>query len=322
MRVESINSSNSVESKKTLVFALSMSSFFLLFPASYFSILKINKLSRVIDSGVIDMLIKLFESSTLISAVILFVIVLTTMIMMICPVVFLVFESTTLPSSPFHRLYFFAQKWMMLEVFSVAVFASMFKLAELVETEIMMGTYFVLVLWFILLLISKNLWFEERQQCDNYSDIKVIAYSLTAMALLIPGNILPVMSMSKPGVMDTTNLWDSILHLLEGPSWPIGVVVFLASFIGPWFKIFSLIYLAIANGNGKNVEFKKHLYHFLETIGKWSMIDIFIAAILVAIVQLGSLANVKLEVGGIYFTAMVVFTLMASASFQPRDFDH
>lgn len=311
--------SSEIELKKSFTFSFSLASLFLLIPAFYFPVLKISKLSKTIDSSIPEIILNLFNSSAPIAITLLFVLVIAPVLMTASLLVFIFFEKSTKPNSKVYKLYFFVRKWMMLDVFVIAVFASMIKLAELVSSQILIGAGFSFVLWLLLTCADDALWFTEEHRLEQNSDARTFTYSLAALFLLVPANLLPIMVMAQPGGTEVTNLWASIMHLFEGPAWPIGVIVFLASFIGPWFKIFSLFFLSLTNKINKNRKFKRTLYGFLELIGRWSIIDIFIAAILVAMVQMNNLASVGLKSGSLFFTGMIILTLLASHSFNLRE---
>lgn len=304
------------------VLAFAIASLFLLVPTLYYPLLAINKLGLAEEASLIDTIVRLFDGSFIIALILFFMVVLAPLIMIFCALVLVIKDKADEPQCPFYRSYFFAKRWMMLDVLTVAVFASMIKLSELVSAEILVGTAFCFITWVSLSIMDANMWFEEIEIYTPSTNLKTIVLSLSALSLLIPSNLLAIMTMIKPGGVSTTNLWESIMHLFEGETWPIGIVVFLASFCGPWFKIISLLYLAITNKSNKPSPFKTGLYHFLEAVGRWSMIDIFIAAILVAIVKLNKLASVSLEDGSLVFTAMVMLTLFASNSFTFKGSDH
>lgn len=110
------------------------------------------------------------------------------------------------------------------------------------------------------------------------------------------------------------------MSLVDAGSWPIAVIIFLASIVIPLLKLLILFYLALTAHNSTHAVFKTRLYHFVEVIGRWSMLDIFLLAVLVALMKLGHWANVQPEIGSLLFAGVVVFTMLASAKFDPRLF--
>lgn len=145
-----------------------------------------------------------------------------------------------------------------------------------------------------------------------------VSYSLTALILYIPANIMPFMNFEMYGRKTTSNIWSGIVTLSEGGSWAIAVVVFLASMLVPFIKLAALFYLSFTAKNGKHKMFKTRLYKFIKVIGPWSMLDIFLLAILIAVIKFDNLANVSAGPGAYLFLLVVILTMFASANFDPR----
>ena len=125
-------------------------------------------------------------------------------------------------------------------------------------------------------------------------------------------------TMSGRGEPDT--ILSGVKELLLGGMWPLALLVFFASITVPVLKLLVLTYLLLS------VQFKSRwrprertiLYRLTESIGRWSMIDIFVIAILVALVKLGSLATIDAGPGAVAFGGVVVTTMFAAMSFDPR----
>jgi len=102
--------------------------------------------------------------------------------------------------------------------------------------------------------------------------------------------------------------------------WPIALVIFTASVLVPLLKLLILMYLLISvqKGSAKRREDRTRLYRITEAVGRWSMVDIYVVTILVALVRLGSMASVQAEAGVVFFSAVVVITMFAAMSFDPR----
>lgn len=145
-----------------------------------------------------------------------------------------------------------------------------------------------------------------------------LVFSLTALIFYIPANMFPFMTIELYGNRNSSTIWSGIVSLMEQRSYAIALVVFLASILIPIVKLLILFYLALASTNGHRSRFKMNLYHFVEAIGRWSMLDIFLLAILVAMVKLGNWTSVQPEMGAAMFALVVIFTMMASAYFDPR----
>ncbi len=145
-----------------------------------------------------------------------------------------------------------------------------------------------------------------------------MAFSLTALIFYVPANILPFMTIELYGHRNSSTIWSGILALIEDGSWPIGAIVFLASMLIPMLKLAILFYLSATAHTRAHPRFKTRLFHFVEAIGRWSMLDIFLMAVLVAIMKLGPWTHVTPEVGSLLFALVVVFTMLASAYFDPK----
>ncbi len=145
-----------------------------------------------------------------------------------------------------------------------------------------------------------------------------LTYSLTALIFFIPATWYPFMTIELYGKRNSSTIWGGVVSLVEGGSWPIGLIVFLASLVIPFLKLLILFYLALTARNGANAKFKTRLYHIIEAIGRWSMLDIFLMAVLVAIMKLGHWTTVEPELGSYLFALVVIFTMLASAAFDPQ----
>ena len=140
----------------------------------------------------------------------------------------------------------------------------------------------------------------------------------TAAVLYIPSNVLPVMTMTVVGKTQpltvlggVKELWDSGLPL-------IAVVVFLASFVVPFLKIVTLAWILLLHGTDRFRSRRNNLHAVVHRIGSWSMIDIFLLAVLAAVGQLGALAEVRAEPGALLFCTVMVCCLIAAEIYKPR----
>ncbi|MDX1375709.1 MAG: paraquat-inducible protein A [Burkholderiales bacterium] len=146
------------------------------------------------------------------------------------------------------------------------------------------------------------------------------ALLLAAAILYLPANLEPVMiTRSIIGVQRDTIL-SGVAYLWHSGSWPLAVLVFFASVLVPLLKLFALSYLAASAQRGSRVHLhqKTRLYRLLEFVGRWSMLDIFVVMVLVALVRAGALADVEAGPGAMWFGCVVVLTMLASMSFDPR----
>lgn len=146
------------------------------------------------------------------------------------------------------------------------------------------------------------------------------ALTLTALILYIPANLLPVMTVTMTGRAESDTIISGVEALLVGGMWPLALLVFFASIAVPVLKLGALIFLLLSVQFRWqwNPKFRTTLYGITESIGRWSMIDIFVITILVAVVQMGALATIEAGAGAVAFGGVVVFTMLAAMCFDPR----
>ena len=146
------------------------------------------------------------------------------------------------------------------------------------------------------------------------------ALLIAAIICYIPANLLPMTVVTSLGNTQEDTIISGVIYFLQHGQWPIGLVIFAASIVLPLAKIFSLSYLLISvqRKSQWRPEERARLYRMTEAIGRWSMTDIYVVTILVALVSLGNLATVKAGLGAIFFGAVVVITIFAAMSFDPR----
>jgi len=129
---------------------------------------------------------------------------------------------------------------------------------------------------------------------------------------------VPVMTMSVPGDLAALTVWGGVLELFHVGLWPAAVVVFLASMCVPFLKIAALGWLLWMDGKPDFRLGRTKLFRVVETVGTWSMVDIFLLSVLVAVGQLGTLASVTAEPGALFFAAVLVCTIFAAANYNER----
>ena len=146
------------------------------------------------------------------------------------------------------------------------------------------------------------------------------AFLLAALIFYIPANILPVMTVIRFGTGEPDTILSGVQQLIAGGMWPLALLVFFASITVPVLKLVVLFYLLISVNRKSRWRPKDRtiLYRITETVGRWSMIDIFMISILVALVKLGSIATIEPDIGAACFAAVVVLTMCAAMSFDPR----
>lgn len=155
---------------------------------------------------------------------------------------------------------------------------------------------------------------------DANSIAQTAALSLAALILYVPANIYPILRMYYYGAYTENTVWDGCVRLFQDGQYLVAVIVFLASIIIPLFKLLGLFYLTATAkfGAGERRRERTWIFKFIEAIGPWAMLDVFLLAVLVALVRLQQLAQVYPGPGLLPFTCVVVLTILASASFDPK----
>ncbi len=140
------------------------------------------------------------------------------------------------------------------------------------------------------------------------------ALLIAAAILYIPANLLPIMSVYMLGAGQPDTIITGVYHLLEAGQWPLALIVFVASIVVPLLKLFTLSFLLISIQ--RRSHWRQHdrmrLYRITEYVGRWSMVDVFVIAILTGLVQFGNLARVDANLGSLSFAAVVVLTMLAA----------
>lgn len=146
------------------------------------------------------------------------------------------------------------------------------------------------------------------------------ALLITAAILYIPANMLPIMTVRSLGKGDPSTIMSGVIQLVQHGMIPIAAVVFIASILVPTFKLvgIALLLYSVQRRQPLSARQRIWMYRFIEFIGRWSMLDIFVIAILVALVNFGRLASIEADLGAIAFASVVILTMLAAVTFDPR----
>ena len=146
------------------------------------------------------------------------------------------------------------------------------------------------------------------------------ALVLAAVIFYIPANLLPVTVVISFGKAQADTIMSGVIYFVATGMWPIALVIFVASILVPMLKLSILIFLLISvqRKSTWRPKDRTRLYRITEAVGRWSMVDIYVVTILVALVNLGNLATIKAGPGAGFFAAVVVITILAAMSFDPR----
>lgn len=146
------------------------------------------------------------------------------------------------------------------------------------------------------------------------------ALVIAACIMYIPANVLPIMTTVSLFEEQQDTIMSGIIYFWASGSWILAIIVFIASFLVPLFKLAVLILLLIMTQRHSDWRLlqRTKLYRLVEVTGRWSMLDVFVVTLLAGLVQIKGFATVHAEAGIAAFAAVVVLTMLASLSFDPR----
>lgn len=146
------------------------------------------------------------------------------------------------------------------------------------------------------------------------------ALIITSAVLFLPANLLPIMRVDFVGSQEYSTILDGIIYFFHEKDYSIGLIIFTASILVPLFKIIGMVIILLSiQFNWKSwLRHKTAMFHFIEFIGRWSMLDIFVIALMSTLVNFGSLTSTQAAPAASYFTAVVLCTMFAALTFDPR----
>jgi paraquat-inducible protein A len=162
----------------------------------------------------------------------------------------------------------------------------------------------------------KTLFYSRKPKSIEYT----LAWTIAALVMFIPANTYPMMVFYTFGNPEASTILEGIAILIQMGMFPVAIIIFIASFVVPLSKIIGLFILMYNAKKPTKLTLKQQgkLYHFVEFLGPWSMLDVFVVAVMAAVVNLGFLSSIEVASGITYFTLMVVFSIFAAESFDPR----
>jgi paraquat-inducible protein A len=149
---------------------------------------------------------------------------------------------------------------------------------------------------------------------------RTLAYLIAATLCYLPANLLPVLTTDTASGSQSDTILQGVVLLWSPTGWPLSLIVLVASIMIPSAKITALFHLVftVRRGSITNRTQRARLYRLVELIGRWSMVDVFVDTFTVALIQLQPLMSVEPGPGLLFFAAVVVLTMLAAESFDPR----
>ena len=138
--------------------------------------------------------------------------------------------------------------------------------------------------------------------------------------LYVPANALPVLTLVSLGNEQSNTILTGVLELIHNRLWPLALIVFLASIVVPLLKLCGLTWMLLATvqGSPRTLVARTRFFRFIDTVGSWSNIDVFVASVLVGLLQFGAIAQARAGAGLVAFAAVVVLTMIATRTFDTR----
>ncbi|WP_100641921.1 paraquat-inducible protein A [Alteromonas facilis] len=243
------------------------------------------------------------------------------------------------PSFSNYRIHVWVNRllpWSMAEIFLVGTLVSLIKITSMADIYFGMSFYayiaFTVCSAFTLLYYERNevqIWLSDfyaghekplDPQQAVYSIQRTWALLVTAVLFYVPANLLPIMHTNVLGNDEPSTIIGGVVTLWENGSYPVASVIFIASVIVPIVKMIVLAWLnySVQQQQSNLSGIRAFSYRITELIGRWSMIDVFVVAILVALIQLGNTLSIYPGPAVIAFCAVVFITMLAAMTFDSR----
>jgi paraquat-inducible protein A len=166
---------------------------------------------------------------------------------------------------------------------------------------------------------------ENCPRCDAHLHLRTpqslqrtIALTIASLVLYFPANMLPILKLDSITGAQANTIIGGVVQFWQSHDYPVAIIIFTASVMIPILKILSLTWLCLGARLGRHPLAMTRLYRVTEFVGRWSMVDVFVVAILVAVVQLGSVITIHPGPAAVSFASVVVLTMLAAISFDPR----
>ncbi|MGH6917315.1 MAG: paraquat-inducible protein A, partial [Geminicoccaceae bacterium] len=150
------------------------------------------------------------------------------------------------------------------------------------------------------------------------SATRTFALALGALILFVPANVFPTLTVTSYGSTQTATVFGGVVDLWQAGMWPLAIIVVCASLLIPFFKIIGLMFLTLTLDRPADPHARTRLYLVIAQIGRWSMLDVYVISLLVAVLHFGALAQAQADIGSLAFVSVVIVTLLAARSFDPR----
>lgn len=311
--------------QKALIFAVS--ALILLIPSNIFPVLSFELNGVIYSTTFFDSAVVLFNQGFGVLSVIIFLTAIVFPGLLLFAIIVITLDKyknfNILHRRELYRLYLFSKIGSFIEVFLLALIVAYIKLIDISDVIIENSLYLFVGAIFFYTLAKENLNMTRThiiiKEVPNSLNLS-LALAVTGLILYIPANILPIMEISKFGVITKDTILSGVISLSQHDMIPIAVIVFTASIVIPLFKILGMIYINLSVRQSWKKEKKNtlRLYKLVEVIGKWSILDIYIIALMAALVKEESIAYVEAGAASVYFAMVVFITIFATETFDTK----
>lgn len=280
-------------------------------------------------------IVRLLEENFFLLAIVQLVTIFLIPTLIFCALIYLTFPlrrklGTPKGAATIFRLIQVLTPWGMAEVFLIGVMVSLFKLTSLADIEL--GRSFYAFGLFALCVVITLSYLDEHQlrlmlgipprhhKPHHLSKQHTWALLATAAVLYIPASIEPIMTTRLLGADQPSTIMGGVILLWEHGSYPIAIIIFVASVFIPIAKILVLGWLnySVHAGRMKLLKERIAIYRTTEYVGRWSMIDVFVVAVLVSLIHLGNTMSVYPGTAALAFCGVVVLTMLAAITFDSQ----
>jgi len=309
------------------VFCFTLTALLLYIPAYFYPILEVTNLGTTRSFTVLSGTRALWEGSMWPLGI---AVGLASVALPLCLIIALLLLSITEGPGPLvavrhslRRVIEFLSTWAIVDIYLLAIFVTVVKLAQITDAAPTGAAlvFFGVVLALNLALRSLETGPDKLPYPDPPAPEKLsrtLALALSALILFVPANVYPTLTLTIVGSSQSDTVFGGVVALWQSGMWPLALLVMCASIVIPLFKIAGMLFLVLTvRMRGRRLE-RTRLYLLIEKIGRLSMLDVYVISLIVAVMQLGALANGHADVGALAFAAVVIVTMMAARSFDPR----
>jgi paraquat-inducible protein A len=232
---------------------------------------------------------------------------------------------------PWRRLCDFVRAWSIVDVYLLAIFITVVKLAQMTDAAPALGAALLFGMVVCLTLALRSLDADGADLASGAElqpggDIaptagsanRTFALAVGALILFVPANVFPTLTVTFRGSTQTATVFGGVVDLWQVGMWPLAIIVVCASLLIPFLKIVGLMFLTLTGGRPADRHARTRLYMVIAQIGRWSMLDVYVISLIVAVLHFGLLAHARAEIGALAFVSVVIVTLAAARSYDPR----